>query len=152
MLALTLAACGGGGGGGGPAGPDPNAPVITNLQIRPLTPERANTRVRYLLTVTVQDADNDLVGGRVEVRAEPSGQVVSTTIDPGQTNPLLFELATNPVPPGRYDSTLTVIDAAGHRSNSVPFSVTITPQVRQDGAPEMARPDSFIEQLIPGRR
>ncbi len=150
VLALALGACGG--GGGGPTGPDPNAPVITDLQVRALTPERANTRVRYLITVAVQDRDNDLAGGHVEVREQTSGQVVSATIAPPVTNPLVFTLETNPLLAGRYNLAVTVIDAAGHRSNSVPFSVTINPQVRQDGIPEMQRPGSIIDSLTPARR
>lgn len=151
VLAVALGACGGG-GGGGPTGPDPNAPIITDLQIRALTPERANTRVHHLITLTVQDADNDLAGGRAEIRENATGHVVSATIDPPATNPLAFTLESNPVPAGHYNFEFTVIDAAGHRSNAVPFSITINPQVRQDGIPEMQRPGRILDSLTPARR
>jgi hypothetical protein len=151
-LALGLGACGGGGGGHA-TGPDPNAPVVTDLQVRALTPERANTVVRHQLTITVSDRDNDLVGGQVEVKEEANGHVVSAPITVAPANDrIFFEISSNPVPAGHYDLALSVIDAAGHRSNAVGFSITITPQVRPDGAPEMPRGGTFIDSLTPGRR
>ena len=123
--------CKGRGGGGASTGPNSDAPVQLDLQIRPLTPERTGITVRYLVTVTLMDRNNDVAGGRSVMRnvttGQPVGEFTLTAAD------LLGDCVTrctfqggltrvNP-PPGRTDFAQTVIDAAGNRSAEISFFV-----------------------------
>lgn len=112
---LMIASCGGGGGGSSTTTSSHN-PVITNFQIRPLTPEKANTEVRYSIIATVADPDNDLFGGRVELN--DGAKTLTTPLDNTSLsgNTVSVILVTNPVPPGSYRGTFAVVDAAGNRS------------------------------------
>jgi hypothetical protein len=155
-VALSVAGCGGGGGGGGNAGGstavNTDAPVVTDFRITALTPERANTQIRYRITATVTDPSGDLLGGHVEVN--DGARTLTLTIDGsvlrGSTVTVVF--ITNPVPPGPYSGTFSVVDAAGNRSNTVAFTVTVNPQV--PGAAETPaggiRPP-LLDGLEPGR-
>ena len=152
-LVIATGCKGGGGGGGGPAGPSANALVVSDLQIRPLTAEKAFTQVLYLITATVTDPNNDLIGGRVEIRDPATGQIVSLTIngDVLVGNTISVLLVTNPVPPGRYDGILSVVDAAGNRSNEISFFVTIQPEVPLREVPQGSTPSKLIDRLAPAR-
>jgi len=155
-LGLALLLLGLGGCGGGGSGPS-HAPVITNLQIRPLTPEKANTEVRYSIVVSISDSGNDLVGGHVELRADgqQSDEVpieASDVTGPG-TAVVPGVLTTNPLPPGRYDASVVATDAGGHESAPVAFFITIQAElprgVEPAPAPERGR---WIEEFGRGRR
>ena len=132
LLGLLLIIAGCGGGGGGTAGPSADAPIQLDLQIRALTSERTGGTVRYLITFVVKDRNNDLIGGKAELKVVATGQVFDFTLSARDfsgdcasqcTGRGVFTLS-NP-PPGRIDLVHTVIDAAGHRSNGIAFFVTI---------------------------
>lgn len=133
-ILLVVASCDGGGSKRTPTGPtvNPDAPEQLNLEVRPLTAERTGTTVRYLITTALRDRNNDLVGGRAELRNMASGQTLDFTITAADlagdcaTQCTLRGVLTlvNP-PPGRIDLVHTVIDAAGNRSNEISFFVTI---------------------------
>lgn len=134
LLAVTIIAtgCGGGGGGGGaPTAPsNPDAPVQLNLQVNPLTSERAGTEVQYLITITVQDRNGDIVGGRSELRSVTANTTQSfeiTAVTGDCITQCTFQglLTLTKPPPGRIDFVHTTIDKAGNRSNEIPFFVTI---------------------------
>jgi hypothetical protein len=157
-IALAIAGCGGGGGNGGGGGgatsgpSSPSAPVLTNFQITALTPERANTQVRYRLTATATDPNGDLLGGHVELN--DGTRTLTLTIDGGvlQGSTVAVVLVTNPVPAGKYSGTFSVVDAAGNRSNVIAFTVTINPQtpgIPEEPAGSAAR--SLGDQLLPAR-
>jgi hypothetical protein len=133
-LSLAVAACNGNGDGGRVAGPDADAPQQLNLQVRPLTAERPGITVRYAVTFALRDRNNDLLGGRAEIRGVATGRVVGFTLGGGSlagdctsqcTGAGVFSLT--PSGGGRLDLVHYVIDAAGHRSNEIPFFVTIAP-------------------------
>jgi hypothetical protein len=155
-VALSIAGCGGGGNGGGGGGaptvPSASAPVLTNFQITPLTPERANTQIRYRLTATVTDPNGDLLGGHVDLN--DGVKTLSLPIDGSvlQGSTIAVVLITNPVPAGRYTGTLSVVDAAGNRSNEATFTVTVNPLIPAigEGRAGSASP-GFLDQLTPGR-
>jgi hypothetical protein len=148
---LVVAGCGGGGNGGGGGGTPTTsalAPIVTNFQIHPMTPERANTQVRYHITATVSDPDNDLLGGQVELGdgAKTLTLTIDGTVLRGTTVSIV--LVTNPLPPGAYSGTFAVVDAAGHRSNEVGFVVNIA----LGTMPEHTKGTrGFIERLTPAR-
>ena len=156
LAALVIAAgCkGGGGGGGGPAGPSANAPVVSNLQIRGLTAEKAFREVQYAITATVTDPNNDLIGGRAEVKRPATGETVSATITADTfigPDTIGLVLVINPVPAGRYDLVFAVTDAAGNRSNEIAFFITIQPQVPLREVPQGSTPSKLIDRLTPAR-
>jgi hypothetical protein len=133
LLLLALAGCGG--DGSGPS----HAPVITDLQIRPLTPEKANTQVRYSIVISIADTGNDLVGGHVELRvgdqqSEEIPILASDVTGPG-TVVVPGELTTNPLPPGRYDIGVVATDASGRESAPVSFFITIQAQQLRGAGP-----------------
>ena len=153
VVGLVVTGCGGGKKGGGPTGPTAEAPMVSNLQVHPLDPEVSGKQVRYAITATVVDADNDLVGGRAEARVPATGETKSFTIEASDLsgNTLGALLVTNPLPPGRYDFTFSVIDAAGHRSNEVPFSITIRAAELPRGTVPVPTPGTFLDQLRPAK-
>jgi hypothetical protein len=99
----------------------------------------------------VTDPNNDLIGGRAEVR---NGNVVSTPLNGGTLRGDQFAgvLTTNPLPPGPRPGFFSVFDAAGHESNEISFNLTIQPEASR-GAPEIPRgttPHTF-DRLAPAR-
>jgi hypothetical protein len=148
-LGLALVAgCGGSGGGGGgtPTTVSANAPVLANFRIVALNPEKANAVIRYQITVTVTDADNDVAGGQVEL--SDGTQTLALPIDAGdlQGNTIGVILVTNPVPAGTYPGTFDIVDAAGHKSNVIAFAITVNAQAtRGDGSGRL------LLQLLPAR-
>jgi hypothetical protein len=145
-LAL-VAGCGGSGGGGGtPTTASANAPVLTNFRIVALTPEKANTVIRYQITATATDPDNDLVGGQVEL--SDGTQTLTLPIDAGdlQGSTIGVILVTNPVPAGTYPGTFDLVDAAGHKSNVMSFAVTVNAQATRGGGS-----GRVLQQLLPAR-
>jgi hypothetical protein len=140
--AISLAACSKSGGGGNAiTGPSADAPVVSNFQVRALTPQLSGQTVEYLVTATVVDPNGDLLGGQVEARVVSTGEVIGATIDAGffdgqQFAGVLF--FQNP-PGGHVELVFSVIDAAGHRSNEIPFAVDIAmtelPRTRPAGPP-----------------
>jgi hypothetical protein len=144
LMALLIIANCNGNGGGGTTGPSPNAPVQTNFQIRALTPEVTPGTVRYLGQFTATDPNNDIVGGQAEIRIVATGQVLSFTITEaarvsGDTFGGVLTLTNLPL--GRTDLVHTVIDAAGNRSNGIPFFITIAAAELHRGAVP-ARPEA----------
>ena len=126
VMSGFVAGCGGG-KKGSPTEPTDNGPVVTNFQVRPLTSEQAGRRVEWLITATVVDPNNDLVGGRKEARIVATGQVIGAALDAEDLRGDMFAAVLffeNP-PPGRIDLAFSIVDAAGHRSNEIPFSVNI---------------------------
>lgn len=150
LLLLVLAGCGD--GGSGPS----HAPVITDLQIRPLTAEKANTAVRYSVVISISDPNNDLEGGHVELRAA-GGQSEEVLIEPSDlTGPgtavVPGVLVTNPLPPGRYDASVVATDAGGHESAPVPFFITIQAQQLRGAEPAPAPgSERWLERFNRGR-
>jgi hypothetical protein len=124
---VVIASCNGNGGGGGTTGTSANAPVVTNFQIRPLTPEVTGRTVEWMVTATVTDPNNDVLGGRAEMRVTATGQTIGATIDNTflNGNRLAIVFFINDPPPGRIDLVASVVDAAGNRSNEIPLFVTI---------------------------
>jgi hypothetical protein len=78
LIALTLAAC----GGGGSSGPS-ESPVISNLRVTPLDPERAGTTIRYLLAADYFDVQADVFNGTCEF----TGTLVRSPVSPGPRQP-----------------------------------------------------------------
>ncbi len=148
---VTLVGCGGGGHGGPTT--SPNAPVITNFQIRALTPEKANTRIRYAVTATVTDPNSDVLGGTAEARLVGTTIVASATLDSGFLRGTQFEgiLQVNPIPAGTYQLVFSITDAAGNRSNEIPFFVTISPEGPRSGQVPEASKVPFLDSLRPAR-
>jgi hypothetical protein len=148
--AFAIGGCGGGGGGSS-TGPSACDPCVTNFQITPLTPEKANTQVRYRMTANVNDPDGDLLGGKVEV--SDAAKTLTTPIDASslQGNTIAVVLVTNPVPPGSYSGTFDVIDAAGHRSNVIPFTLNITAQGRAEVPAGHPMKSSFAGAVVGSR-
>jgi hypothetical protein len=107
-----------------------------------------------VITATVTDPSNDLIGGRAEVKRPATGETVSapitadTFIGPSRIG---LVLVTNPVPAGRYDLVFAVIDAAGNRSNETAFFVTIQPEVPLREVPQGPTPSKLIDRLTPAR-
>jgi hypothetical protein len=142
-----MVACNGNGGGGRVSAPDADAPVQLSFQIRALTPELPGRTVRYGTAFALRDRNDDLVGGRAEVRSVATGQVVGATLDADSlqgdctircTGAAVLSL-TSPAG-GRVDLAHSVVDAAGHRSNEIPFFVTIAPAERPSGGAAPASP------------
>ncbi len=154
LAALVIATgCKGGGGHGGTSGPS-SSPLVTDFQISALSPERSFRQVQYLITATVTDPNNDLIGGRAEVKRPATGETVSAPITADTftgPNKIGLVLVTNPVPAGRYDLTFAVIDAAGNRSNEVSFFITILPEVPLREVPQGPAPSKLIDRLTPTR-
>lgn len=153
VIALVIIANCNGGGGGGTTGSSANAPVVSEFRIRALDPERAFRTVRYLITARVTDPNNDLIGGRAEFRVPTTGETESTTLDSTflQGDRFAAVLPLNPVAPGRYEAVFSIVDAAGNRSNEIPFFVTVTAQVPR-GRPEVPRVTGpIIDRLRPAR-
>jgi hypothetical protein len=147
-ISLALAACNGNGDGGRVAGPDPDAPEQLSFQVRALTAERPGITVRYATAFALRDRNDDLLGGRAEIRSAATGQVVGFTLAGGSlagdcttrcTGAGVFSLT--PSGGGRLDLVHYVVDAAGHRSNEIPFFVTIAPAELPSGggAPSESR-------------
>lgn len=138
--AVLAGGCGGKGGGSSTA-VNVHAPVVTNLQVRARTPEKANQRIVWTITATVADPDGDVVGGQAEARLVQTGQVVSAAIDPTFVRGDQFAavLFVQSAPAGRADFIFSIVDAAGNRSNEIPFFVTIAAELPRAGAPTMFR-------------
>lgn len=149
IASLFITNCGGGGGSTAPS----NAPVVSDFQILPLTPEKAFTVVLYWIWATVTDPNNDLFGGRVEIRDPVTGQIASVRIDGDilVSNTITVFLSTNPVSAGRYIGVFSVIDAAGNRSNEILFFVTIQPEIPQQEVPQGSAQGRIFDRLVPGR-
>ncbi len=153
-LVITAGCNGGGGHGGGPSGPSTNAPVVTDFQIRAATPEKSFQPVTYVITATVTDPNNDLIGGRAEVKRPATGETVSAPITATTfigPNKLGLVLVINPVPAGRYDMTFAVTDAAGNRSNEVAFFITIQLELPLREIPQGSTPSKLMDRLAPAR-
>ena len=150
---MIATGCKGGGGHGGSSGPS-SSPLVTDFQISALSPERSFREVQYLITATVTDPSNDLIGGRAEVKDVRTGQIVTATITADTfigPNRIGLLLVTNPVPAGRYDAEFSVVDAAGNRSNVIAFFVTIQPEVPLREVPQGPTPSKLIDRLTPTR-
>ena len=146
LALLVTASCGGGGGSssGTPTTTSASAPVVSNFQIRPLTPEKANTEVRYQITATVIDPNNDLMGGRVELSDGTRTLTLAIDATVLQGNTIGVILITNRVPAGRYTGSFAVVDAAGNRSDEITFAVNIEALTPSSGG-------GFIDRLAPAR-
>jgi len=136
-----LGGCGGKSGGGNPAATNVHAPTVTNLQVRPATAEKAGQRIVWVLAATVTDPDGDVLGGRAEAKIQQTGQVVSATIDPSflQGTQFACTLSVENPPPGRIDVVFSIVDAAGNRSNEVPFFVGVSAEAVRGTAPGPTR-------------
>jgi hypothetical protein len=116
--------------GGSGVGPDidfPDEPQISELEIRPLDPERANTTVRYVARVTVVDFQDDVAGGTCEVGTSVGASTVQVEVtgraDFGDKAECRFSVFVSA--PGEVTGELRVVDAKGHRSNSLAFVLRI---------------------------
>jgi len=107
----------------GPTFPDPlKAPVISNLRITPLSPERPNTVVRYQAEVTVFDLQGDVHPETCEIALSVGTVSVPITSESSRVTCLFTVTVPEPT---RVTGTLTVIDRAGHRSNPLSFVLGI---------------------------
>ena len=105
------------------------------------------------MTATVTDPNNDVLGGMAEARLVGTTIVVSATIDSGFLQGTQFAaiLRVNPIPPGTYQLVFSIVDAAGNRSNEIPFFVTINPEQPRSGKlPETPR-GPFLDSIRPAR-
>lgn len=105
----------------------PDRPVVSNFRIRSLTPEVTDATVRWLISATATHPTPGLLGGRAEVALVATGQTFGVEIRRGDLGPevLRVELYLVDPPPGRNHGVFSVVDAAGERSNEIPFYVTI---------------------------
>jgi hypothetical protein len=131
LLGMSL---GCGGGGSSSSGSSADAPVISNLFIRPFDPERVNRDIRYGIQVTVFDRQPDIFNGICEVALQGfPGSPLSIPIDrvgPGidinaTTNPVVCLFVVRSSVPVQVNGSITIIDRAGHRSNSLGFVIGI---------------------------
>lgn len=125
FLAVLAAACGH--SGSGPSA----APVITNLTVTPLTPERAGGTVRYRFVVDFTDLQGDVFQGQCEISTNlgtTSGtiSIIGPGFDPTATTARVrCERSFLALIPQDIVGAVTLIDHAGHRSNSVDFRLGI---------------------------
>lgn len=109
---------------------DPDAPVLTNLRITPLGPERVNRDVVYRVLVDFSDRNGDVLGGEAEVLldGESIGRV---RIDPRGVNPNITQgtldgrFVVHALVPVEVSGKLRVFDRAGHQSNDAEFLLNI---------------------------
>ena len=101
--------------------------MVSNFRIRPPTPEVTDATVRWLISATVTHPGPGLLEGRAEVALVATGQTFGVEIRRGGLVPeaLRVELYLVDPPPGRNHGVFSVVDAAGERSNEIPFYVTI---------------------------
>ncbi len=114
----------------------PDPPAISDFHIRPLTPEQSGIAVRWSITATVTDVNNDIVGGRAEIRVVGTGEEFTLPIRKqdlvGGALAAVFSLVDPPG--GRIDAVFSVLDVTSERSREIPFYLTIAgPQ--QGGTP-----------------
>ncbi len=135
LLGVVALSFGCGGGGSSNSGPSADAPVISDLIVRALDPERANTTIRYAVQVTTFDPQADVFNGTCEI-ALPGvpGSPLSIPINsaaPGinvnaTTNPVTCVFTLRTAVPAQISGSVTIIDRAGHRSNSLSFLLGIS--------------------------
>jgi uncharacterized membrane protein YgcG len=134
---------------------------LLSFRIRPLTREVAGRTLRYQITATASDPDNDLIGGRavVAVPGLPSRPIATApgsadaALTPGQIlasvpidqrvlsgTRLRVTVALSGVPLGRTDLEFFVIDASGTESNRVPFVIRVRRAPPRSPAPGSAAP------------
>jgi hypothetical protein len=143
IVALVLAVTGcGGGGGGGPAGPSPEAPVISNLQIRALDPETPNRNIRYVVAFNFTDRSGDVGGGQCEVLLNDRS-IGRVTINPaGGADPNATQGAVacgfivNAATPQQIAGRTRIFDRAGNQSNELTFTLGIHAEVPKGAIPE----------------
>jgi SAM-dependent methyltransferase len=104
----------------------PDRPVISNFRIRPLTPEVTDATVRWLISATVARGSG-LREARAEVALVATGQTFGVEIRQADLggDTLRVELHLTGPPPGRNHGVFCLVDAAGERSNEIPFYLTI---------------------------
>lgn len=140
LILMILAGCGkSGGGGGGVSGPSADAPVISDLKVQPLDPEVAGRAVRYLIAVNFSDPQGDVLGGQCELTTltqTVSGVITAAPgVDPNlKEGAVVCGVSVTAEAPGTLTVNLTIIDRAGHRSNTLSFALGLK-LTRSDGAP-----------------
>jgi hypothetical protein len=124
----VIASC----GGDGPANPEDidffsDDPEISDLQIRPLDPERANTTVRYVASVHVFDWQDDVADGVCQVNTSVGSSMVPVEIggEEGWGNRAECRFSIFAPAPGEVTGELRLFDAKAHRSNALAFVLTL---------------------------
>ena len=126
---LLLVSCGDDDGG---TGSTANAPVLLNLRILALNPEKANTNVTYDVSSDFTDANGDIQGGQCEFLLDGQSIGRSTlTAEPGTSATLTSgfvecEFFVNSPVPRQIPVTFRIFDLAGNKSNDLNFVLTIT--------------------------
>jgi hypothetical protein len=112
-------------------------PLVSDLAIVPLTPERIRRTVGYEFLVTIADRNRDLVGGIFRFRNLATQVLTEFAIAPENLIPIAGSRAVRYqaryafrfIRSGQFHYAISVVDAAGHHSNEVAFFLTISRQV-----------------------
>lgn len=155
VAALVVIASCNGGGGGGSTGPSADAPVISDLQVVPRSPEQINTAIEYSVRVNTVDPQGDVFNGTCELTSSlGTVSIPISALTPG-TDPDAIEgsvtcfFSVTAFAPIQLTVTMTVIDRAGHRSNSLTFVLGISEVL--SGQNRSARDPGSSPILRPGR-
>jgi hypothetical protein len=129
VSALLLMSCG---DDGDSTGSSASAPVLLNLRVLALNPEKANTNVSYDVSSDFTDPNGDVQGGQCEFLLDGQSIGRSTlTADPGTSATLTSgvvecQFFVNSPVPDQIQVTFRIYDLAGNRSNDLNFVLTIT--------------------------
>jgi hypothetical protein len=107
----------------------PDEPRISQLDLRPLNPERANRTVRYVASVHFSDAQDDVTDGTCQVDTSVGASTVPVEITVeqkvfvGGTATCRFSVLARA--PGDVSGQLRLVDVEGHPSNALAFVLGI---------------------------
>ena len=155
-VSTVTAGCGPGGTLGNVSFTSPDDPMVSDLQVRAVTPAVSGRTIRWRITARVTDRNNDVVGGtaRVTVHGVNDNEVhvdfpeVTMTIVPTDLagDRLTAILVVENAPAGEMSLLFTVQDAAGNSSFG---GGSFTVQISGRSAPGSAtRPDEVRGALV----